>query len=124
MICCLNRKENNEKFKKDFKNLSDRNLKRKMNNLKINKRRNCCFGTLFGITSVGTIIATAASVGSSAAITAPAVAVATVSAGENFYQMYENNTKMNVINEILESRKDNEIEFIDNQNAISIIRKK
>ena len=124
MNCCFNRKDNSKKFKKDFKNLSDRTLKRKVNNLKINKRRNCCFGTLFGLTSLGTIIATAASVGSSAAISAPAVAVATVSAGENFYQMYENDIKINVIKEILKSRIDNEIEFIDNQNAISIVRKK
>ena len=120
---CYRKKENNkENYVQDYKNLSDRNLKKEFKNLNSDRKRNCCFGSLYTTTCIGTVIASCMSTGLTFVISGPTVAVSGLSAAESFYKMNENSQKIKVIKETLKKREQNEITFIDNQNSVSIFR--
>ena len=116
--CCLSRPE--KEINNDFKDLSNRNLEVKLKQENNKKSRNCWFGTLYATTSLGSGLATALTGGTSSLGTVPATVLASVATYDSFNHMYEAHQNIKTINNILKNRKEAEIVYLDNKNAITI----
>ena len=114
---CRDKKER----KDDFKNLSNRNLELKLKQERSKKTRECWFGSLYASTAIGTGIATGMSGGTSSILgTIPTTILASVATYDSFSLMYDSHKNIQVIKSILDSRKEAEIVYLDNKNAITI----
>ena len=105
----------------DYKDLSDRDLHRKKDILNDEYYRCIGFSTLYSIAAIGTLIATFATFGTSAAGTIPAAAVSSVAAGDNIDKTHKIHCKMEIIDKILYKRKKSEVKIFKNKNALSIV---
>lgn len=117
--CCISRSEDDRHHK--YKNLSDNSLKDELKIEKQNKNRNCWFGTLYATTATGTALATVLSGGASSVLgTVPTTVLASVATYDSFNYMYDSQKNINSIENILNTRKNAEIIFVDNKNAVTI----
>ena len=120
MEWCCGCREHKERIN-DFKNVSNRNLELKLKQETSKKARQCWFGSLYATTALGTGLATGMSGGTASILgTIPTTVLASVATYDSFSHMYDSHKNIQVIKSILDSRKEAEIIFLDNKNAITI----
>ena len=110
---------------RDYKNVPNRKLERKLRKNKKKKKRNGCLGTIYTAAAVGSLVAT--TVVGPASVVAPtilgSVSAATLSSVAVFDCLYENRKieiKNKAIETILKERHENEIYFYDNKASLGI----
>lgn len=128
MGCCTSKREKNELYNKDptiykkYQTLSDKNIILKKEKL---QGYNCsCKKTIavYSIIMVFAIISTIATKGGAAPGTVPTAAAASFYVSEESIKLQQNNLKIEIMNAILQERKERGKIFIDNINATIIVK--
>lgn len=119
--CFFCKKINKDLIKEKYKNRPDSYLNAKKNDCNENYKRNCCFGILSGAASVGSGIATGLSFATAAPGTIPASMVSGAVCVASIRSALQDKAKRDTIEDILNDRKNTEIQVVANKNHLTYI---